>query len=93
MLRVTLSGTLGALLAAASIGCGHQAGPAAPAEPVAVEDRSADCHALIQLKYPFLQCERDESGRVVVVHEPQVLITRQMPQLDPYVESDDYWGR
>jgi hypothetical protein len=93
MLRTMIVGTLGGLLAAACIGCGHNGGPPAPAEPEVVEDRSVACPELIRLKYPFLVCERDQHERAMVVHEPQVLITRQMPRLDPYVESDDYWGR
>jgi hypothetical protein len=93
MLRAMFYGMLGGLLAAASLGCGHQQGPPVVAEPEVVEDRSVDCPELIRQKYPFLECERDQYERAVVVHEPQVLITSQMPQLAPYVESEDYWGR
>jgi len=93
MLRAMLYGTFAALVAASSVGCGHEQGPALAQEPEVVEDRSVACPELMRQKYPFLQCERDADERIVVVHEPQVLITRQMPMLSPYVESDDYWGR
>ena len=91
MLRAMLFTTLGLLLTVLGMGCGHSEGPASGVEPETVEDRSVACPALIQVKYPFLRCERDAYGHAVLAHEPQILITSQMPDLDPYVEGDAYW--
>lgn len=90
---------IGWLVAAAALltaGCAGSTppavAPAATSEVAADADRTVDCPALTRVKYPFLSCVKDAAGHVVFDAEPQVMTVSQMPALDPFVESDDYWG-
>jgi hypothetical protein len=91
---------IGWLVAAAALltaGCAGSTAPAvAPAassEVAAADvDRTVDCPPLTRMKYPFLTCVKDAEGHVVFDAEPEIMTVSQMPPLDPFVESDEYWG-
>lgn len=77
------------------LGCAASNGPeasAAGATEVAAVDDSVACPALAREKYPFLTCVHNDMGEVVFDSEPQVIDVSRMPDMDPFVESDDYWG-
>ena len=74
-----------------ALGCaGPKAANQAPAEEAAA-NQSVECPELTRLKYPFLTCKTDAYGNVVL-DGSTILKTSQMPPLDPFVESEDYWG-
>lgn len=76
-------------------GCAGSNGPEATdtaAAPVAAVDKTVDCPGVASVKYPFLRCTHDAAGQVVFDAEPQLLEVSQMPEMDPFVENDDYWG-
>ena len=60
----------------------------APASPLQQSGAAVECPDLTRVKYPFLSCAKAEFGTVVVFGgSPTILPTREMPALDPYVES------
>lgn len=59
---------------------------------VAAADRTVDCPALTQAKYPFLRCTTDATGQVVFAGGPDRIEGSRLPALDSFTESDDYWG-
>jgi len=82
-------------LLAFAAGCAGRGGPvAAPtaAGESAQVDRTVECPWLTKVKYPFLSCMKDDEGNIVFDAAPQVLTVSQMPPMDPFVESDAYWG-
>jgi len=92
-----LAASLLVLLAAACAGDsgpgpGPVAAPGSGALAAAEPDRSVECPGLVRVKYPFLSCVRDEAGNVVFDAEPEPITVSRMPDMDPFVESDDYWG-
>ena len=55
-------------------------------------DKSIECPWLTRQKYPFLACQKTKWGSIVLAGPVFQLPGSQMPKLDPYVESDAYWG-
>ena len=53
---------------------------------------STECPWLTRQKYPFLVCQVTKWGSIVLSGPAVQLAGSQMPELDPYVESDAYWG-
>ena len=64
------------------------AGSSAPNGQVSAPADAVECPPLTQTKYPFLTCVKAEFGTgSVLFGKPELLPTREMPPLDPYVES------
>ena len=55
-------------------------------------DESTECPWLTRQKYPFLECQGTKWGSIVLSGPTVQLPGSQMPELDPDVESDAYWG-
>ena len=53
---------------------------------------STECPWLTRQKYPFLGCQETNWGSIVLSGPAVQLLGSEMPELDPYVESDAYWG-
>ena len=89
-LRMIVAGLV--LLPAAA--CAGNEGPAATAEVASAPavDATVDCPGLARVKYPFLRCVEDADGNVVFAGAPDVIEGSQMPPMDPFVESADYYG-
>lgn len=62
-------------------------------EVSAAEPAESGCPTLTHIKYPFLSCQRDAYGNVVLVSEGGIVSSPgHMPEQDPFVEGDGYWG-
>lgn len=55
-------------------------------------DEGVPCPYVTEARYPFLQCEQDAWGSIVLDAPVQEITGLRIPKMDSFIEGPGYWG-